>query len=187
MIQITAGFWLLLGWFWLINGWQLLLIILSAAILHELGHCIVLWTAGAHIRCLRISVCGAVLETDGQHLSYGQELAAVLAGPMTNLFSAAALLTGDRPWTTAAAGAHLLLCCFNLLPLRPLDGGKALYLSISWALGPAVAERVASVLSGVTGLLLAAGLVWVMWKSGGSLWLFPAVCGILGTAIRETQ
>ena len=124
-IRISGGFWLLAAWFTLVNGWQLLAVILSAAALHELGHLLVLRLLGARVRELRVSVFGAELMTSAARLSYPGEIAAVLAGPAVNLLCAL-VLGGAHAWV--AAGAHLSLCLFNLLPVRPLDGGRALYL-----------------------------------------------------------
>ena len=122
-IRISGGFWLLAAWFTLVNGWQLLAVILSAAALHELGHLLVLRLLGARVRELRVSVFGAELVTSAARLSYPGEIAAVLAGPAVNLLCALGL-GGAHAWV--AAGAHLSLCLFNLLPVRPLDGGRAL-------------------------------------------------------------
>lgn len=73
-------------------------------------------------------------------LSYGKELAAVLAGPLANLLWGLLLAWLGGPWLVPA-GANLVLCAFNLLPVRPLDGGRALELLVSWAAGPAAGER----------------------------------------------
>ena len=56
-----------------------------------------------------------------------KELAAVLAGPAVNLLCGLLLARGHA-WV--AAGAHLSLCLFNLLPVRPLDGGRESVLHI---------------------------------------------------------
>ena len=148
-IRISGGFWLLAAWFTLVNGWQLLAVILSAAALHELGHLLVLRLLGARVRELRVSVFGAELMTSAARLSYPGEIAAVLAGPAVNLLCAL-VLGGAHAWV--AAGAHLSLCLFNLLPVRPLDGGRAL---------------------------------WLIGRTGGSLWLLPAAFGLLAAALRE--
>ena len=84
-----------------------------------------------------------------------------------------------------AAGAHIVLGIFNLLPIRPLDGGRALYLGTSWLLGPAAGEATARWTGAVTAVVLAAGLGWLMIRSGGSLWLLPAAVGALAAAGRE--
>lgn len=173
--RVSGGFILLAGWFALANGWRPLATVLSAAAFHELGHWLVLRALGAKVTGFRLSALGAVLETDSRLLSYGGELAAVLAGPAANLLAAAALtVLGHGRWD-AAVGANLILCLFNLLPVRPLDGGRALYLLAAWAGGPSAGETAVRWLGGLAAAVLAAGLGCVMWKSGGSLWLTPAL------------
>lgn len=174
-VRPTGGFVLLAAWFALVNGWKPLVTVIDAAAVHELGHWIVLHRLGAVVTGFRLSALGAVLETDSARLSYGGELAAVLAGPAANLLAALVLTAlGGSRWP-AAIGANLMLCVFNLLPIRPLDGGRALYLLAAWLAGPAAGEGAARWLGAVTAASLAAGLGFVMWRTGGSLWLLPAL------------
>ena len=146
---------LLAAWFALANGWRPLITVLGAAAAHELGHWVVLRGLGAEVTGFRLSALGAVLETDSGRLSYGGELAAVLAGPGANLLAALVLTALGRGRWPAAAGANLVLCAFNLLPIRPLDGGRALYLLASWGRGPAAGELAARWAGTVTAAALA--------------------------------
>ena len=184
-VQISPGFCLLTGWFLLVNGWELLAIVLSAAALHELGHLLVLRLCGAEIQRLRINLFGAALETSGSRLSYGAELAALLAGPAANLLCAAILaaLDGER-WATVI-GAQLILGGFNLLPLRPLDGGRALETLVSWVRGPIAGERAARLVGGSAALALFWGTVQLVRLSGGNLWLLPPALAMLFIAAAE--
>lgn len=175
----------MIAWFGVVNGGYLLGMVLFAATIHELGHYAVLRFCGADVTGLRLSVFGAVMDTDSVRLSYGRELAAVLAGPAANFLWACALAAMQRPAWYAPAGAQLALGLFNLLPVRPLDGGRALYLALTWWLGPAVGERIAGLVGACAAAALALILGAVMWKSGGSLWLLPAACGLLAAALRE--
>ena len=181
-LRISPGFCLLVAWFTMVNGWRLTAVVLAAAAVHELGHWAVLKVLGTQVLGLRIGVLGAVLTVDSRGLSYGNELAVTLAGPTANLLSAAALAAAG--WEMAA-GAHIVLGSFNLLPIRPLDGGRALYLGASWLLGPAAGEAVARWTGVMVAAVLAVGLGWLMVRSGGSLWLLPAAVGALATACRE--
>ena len=174
-VRVSGGFVLLAVWFVLANGWEPLATGLGAAAVHEWGHWVVLRLLGAEVTGFRLSALGAVLETDSGRLSYGRELAAVLAGPAGNLLAALALTAAARGRWPAAVGANLVLCAFNLLPIRPLDGGRALYLLTSWLAGPAVGETAARWAGTVTAAVLAALIGGVIWKTGGSLWLLPAL------------
>lgn len=184
-VRVSPGFCLLTAWFALDNGWRLLGTVLGAAAVHELGHCLALGLLGTPVTGLRVGIFGAELTADRRGLSYPGELAAVLAGPGANLLCAAALtLLGGTRWAVFT-GANLVLCAFNLLPVRPLDGGRALYLLTAWAVGPAAGERTARWAGGSAALSLAAALTWVMVRTGGSLWLLPAAAGLFAAAGRE--
>lgn len=182
-VDISFGAFLLTGWFALVNGWRLTVLIFFAAVLHELGHLVVLCLAGAKITGFRVGVFGAVLEADTQWLSYGWELAAVLAGPATNL--AAAVTCGALGGSSVFVGINVILCCFNLLPVYPLDGGRAIRLLLVWRCGPGRGERLAGCIGGAVALLLAAWLGFLMYRTGGSLWLLPPACWLFATGICE--
>ena len=186
-VRVSGGFLLLSAWFALESGFKPLALILSAAILHELGHFIVLRLCGAPVRGIRLGTLGAVMEADRSRLSYGTELLALLAGPLTNLLCAAALTVPARtlPGLYAAAGTHLALGAFNLLPIRPLDGGQALELLVAWCFGPAAGEQTARLAGCVCAALLCGGLVWLMHESKGNLWLAPPAAGLLAACLRE--
>ena len=140
-IRVSGGFVLLAIWFVLANGWEPLATVLGAAAVHELGHWAVLRMLGAEVTGFRLGVLGAVLETNSRRLSYGGELAAVLAGPAGNLL-AAFLRTGlGKGWAAGAVGG---------VAEFPRAGG--------------VKEE-----------KLAALIAWVMLRTGGSLWLLPAL------------
>ncbi|MDO4316425.1 MAG: peptidase M50 [Oscillospiraceae bacterium] len=181
-VRVSAGFCLLAAWFAAANGWRLLLTVLGAAAVHELGHLLVLRRLGTRVTGLRIGMLGAVLETDSGRLSYGGELLAVLAGPAANLLCALLLAAlGGSRWAVPV-GAHLVLGAFNLLPVGPLDGGRALYLLAAWSAGPAAAEWAVRWIGAASAVSLAAVVGWLMWRTGGSLWLLPAAAGLLWAA-----
>ncbi|NLF35424.1 MAG: peptidase M50 [Clostridiales bacterium] len=186
-LEVSSGFLLAVAvLLWLGSG-TLLFWAALACILHELGHMAALRAMGGKIRALRITVVGAELVfSSRQVLSYGRELIVVLAGPACNL--AAALLTarllGAREGTHLFVGLNLVLGCFQLLPIYPLDGGRALEAMIALFFLPAAAQRFTRALSLVCELILLALGAAVLWHTGcnftllvTALWLLAGTLG----------
>lgn len=169
------------AWFGLVNGWRVLAIVFLAAAAHEAGHCLALFLTGAGWHRLRLGILGAVLEVEWGALSYGKELFCVLAGPGANLLCAAAV----RGRWEVLAGANIVLCLFNLLPLRPLDGGRALYLAVCALAGPGAGETAIRLASALSALMLGTALIWIVGQTGGSLWLLPAAAAAYTLSLRE--
>ena len=181
-VQISPGFCLLTAWFAACCGWRPLALVLGASAVHEAGHLLALRLWGAKVSRLRVGICGAVLDTDSQRLSYGRELACVLAGPAANLLLAA---VSSAMGAVTLCGVNLTLCALNLLPVRPLDGGRALELAVSWGLGPSAGEAAARLCGAVCATAITALLGAFLWHSGGNLWLLPAAGGFARAAFRE--
>lgn len=133
-------------------GWAL-----AACVLHELGHVAAVSLLGGGVKQLRLTAVGAELVLDGEKpLSYAREALAALAGPGASLLTAVLAAAGGR---LLLAGLSLGQGLFNLLPVLPLDGGRALGLLLTGGLGER-AEKVLGVVSAVlSGLLLGGGLV----------------------------
>ena len=93
---------------------------LGACFFHELGHAAAIWAFGRQIAAVHLGFLGAVIQT--QTLSYFQEVVCALAGPAVNLACGCLFRTAAADF----AALSLLLALFNLLPLYPLDGGRAL-------------------------------------------------------------
>lgn len=98
---------------WIIAGFL-------AAAFHELCHYLAIRLTGGDVGSLRITTGGAVMEAGA--MTPGKELFASLAGPMGGL----ALLAVAR-WMPLTALCGLVQSIYNLLPLYPLDGGRALH------------------------------------------------------------
>ena len=93
---------------------------LWACVLHELGHVVLILWMGKRIESIRLGLLGAVIQTGP--MSYRQEIICALAGPTVNLVCA----MGFREQFPEFAIMSLFLGGFNLLPVYPLDGGRAL-------------------------------------------------------------
>lgn len=160
-VECSGGFLLVAALLFYLDRENLLPWIAAAAALHELGHYVAVRLTGGRVQRLHLSLTGADMKLDPRHpISYGGGLAVLLAGPASNLLLALLCIQLGRGWDTlyVLAGLSLSLGCFNLMPIYPLDGGRALLLILTAFLPPHWAQRVAwgcSML--LVSILLAAG------------------------------
>ena len=110
--------------------------ILYAMGVHELAHVVMMLACGGRVR--RLTLRFADLRIDAAGLGYRQELLAALAGPLVNLVCGA-LFCMRSP---AFAAYSLMLGIYNLLPVWPLDGGRAVRCALAQHLPLARAEAV---------------------------------------------
>ena len=119
---------------------------------------------------LRLSALGAELTLEGEACtSFLQDLLLSLSGPAANLLLAAVLAAvGHFP---LFVGANLLLGCFNLLPVCPLDGGCALFALLSCLTSMEWAERVSRLFSQAFSLLVVFCGMLLLLLEHGRPWL----------------
>ena len=188
-IRVNASFWLLVL-LAAVSPLTVVAAILTAAALHELGHLAVMRYYGVSVKRFRLTALGAELDAPAlARLPYGRELIITLAGVTVNLFCAVLLallgLRTWREWCFVFAGAHLVLAAFNLLPVVPLDGARALCLALSFFLGPATGERITAAVSLACSLALCAlGLKLSLGLHSGWLFAFAAF-GLLWGTLRQ--
>ena len=191
-LHVSWSFWLLILLAAIVSPLTIVLSILLAAALHECGHLLALRAFHVPIEGLRLSAFGAVLHARGaQRLSYGRELVVTLAGCGMNLVCGVltAWFSLHYVWVEGFvfAGAHILLCAFNLLPIPPLDGSRALTLLVSFFLGPAAGDAAAA----VTGLFFALALVgagiYIAAETGGGVLFLLASLALLFGLFRQVR
>ena len=143
---------------------------------HELGHVAALILCGAQVCGLRMEGCGLVLRctpTEGAL----RTVTAALAGPAAGagLFC---ILRGLG--YIACAELSLLFSCVNLLPVLPLDGGRALEAVVAALAGARAAERLLDVLGLVLPVaLMGLGVVLFARGMGLALGVFGAWLALL--------
>ena len=151
---ITAIMLLAIPFSWLF-GWLL------AVLIHELSHCLMLRICGINILSVHIGIDGVRLQTE--NLSDLQTILCSLAGPAGGLFLL--LLADIYP---QAAVCSVVLSIYNLLPVFPLDGGRALRGFSNILLPTHYAESVCLWVESITLLaIIIVGLVMTFrWKMG---------------------
>ena len=161
---------------------EVLPLVLLAALCHELGHLSILWLYHVPVEEIVLSPMGAVIAAPEQEkLSYGAELLAVLAGPAVNFILALvfARISGDYLF----AGANAILGVYNLLPISGLDGGRALFLCVSWLSEPFTALRTAQIVNLIALSLLLGLSLWLLWQTGGGLFCLLAAAGMAASQL----
>lgn len=182
-VTCSAGFFLLAASLIYLDGTRLFAQALAACILHELGHYGAARGFGSRVCALRLTVVGAEMKLNSNvQLSYVQDAILAISGPAVNLMAA---------WLAARAGANLFaglnlsLGLLNLLPIRPLDGGRILIDLLS-LLDPELAEKIHSGFSVfVSGALL--GLGWAAWRGWGNLSLLCVAVWLLAGTIKDQK
>ena len=134
-LEIHPGFVMLACFLFYVSPLGFFLPFFTLSILHELGHIAALTIFGVEIRRIRLGGFGAELETGP--MSPSSEAVCALAGPAVNLCCVWTL----RRISLRLAMLSLLLGCYNLLPVYPLDGGRALRAVVALLLPPEAARR----------------------------------------------
>lgn len=166
-VEATVGFFLLLAWLNYLDRQAIVPLAMTACLLHELGHYLVIRLFGGNVKLIRLTAVGAEMVLS-KPLGYWQEGAAALAGPGVNLMLAAIFC--NWPWSSLFSGLNLVLGCFNLMPIGRLDGGRAMYCTLALLVGPDAALRAGAWMDFLfTAVLLLSGLIIL--RVGGNLTL----------------
>lgn len=184
-VVITPGFFLLLGISLFMGAAQVLPLVALAALLHEIGHLLVLRLFGVYVEGIYFTSFGAEIRANTRFLPYWKDIACTVAGPGMNLLAALLLsrLAGDY----LLAGANLLQGCFNLLPLTGLDGSRTLHLLISWLFGPVCADRICRIVEIICVLLMAVCALYLVIYCGTGFFLMIALIGIFVSIWRDMR
>jgi len=150
-------------------SWKFALAIMVQLFVHEYGHVHAMRRTGMRVRGMYfVPFVGALAVTDDAFRSRRQQVYVALTGPIwgSALAVAPAALyawTGEPSWAAVAAW-WALINLFNLLPIAPLDGGRAMQaLAFSFSSNLGVAVSVLGLFGAVAlGASLGFSLLWLV-------------------------
>ena len=153
---------------------------LAFAALHEAGHLAAM--AVLRIRPSGVSLTAAGMRIErppGLQVSFPREIAVALAGPAVSLLLAGLFYALHRAvpsrLTPDLSLLNLGFGLFNLLPVRQLDGGRALYFLLCRRVSETTAARVITITSLACLFLAAGGAALLCLRGGFSISLVIAV------------
>lgn len=140
-----------------VAGW------LFAAILHELSHILAMQIMRIKIVSVTLKQSGAVIKTEA--IMPYQELLCALCGPLGG-FVTFILMRRLFPQTALCA---LVQAAYNLIPIYPLDGGRALRCAFACILGREHAKLLSNCISVACIVLVAAITIYILCQCDGKL------------------
>lgn len=161
-------------------------ILFLSCLLHEFGHLAALCICKCRYRRMDILPMGALIVCP-EGMPYKKELAVALAGPAASALGCAAALAFFAAFGSVSAlyafAVGAVLCLFNLMPAKRLDGGKALLNYLLMHKEKDTAERICSAVSSVVFVLLfalAAAVYFVLDGNAGVMLMLTLL--LLGAA-----
>lgn len=178
LIRIDDKAWLLWAALLLVLPMKWLLAALTAACIHEVCHMAAVLLAGGNVRRMTVAPFGAVIEAEG--ISGLREALCALAGPLGSFLLG--FLIHRFPLLSLCG---LVQGAFNLLPVYPMDGGRAL-LRLLEAAVPERAERLSGwVERSVLILLLSAAVTGAVRYALGIFPVLLCILAILKAILRK--
>lgn len=167
--KISPLFIILLSAFVLIDGSFFAVLTALFSLWHEAWHIIALKLAGGKIKSL--CAIGVGIKLNSTLLSYKRELAVTLAGPLSSLFLFLVFLPFalKNEYTVFCTFCNLIIFIMNIIPVFPLDGGRAVYLLLCTRFLPKTASKITKCISFIFLLPLFVLSVIILIKTGYNL------------------
>jgi len=187
-LKVNATAILIIALLYYVMETEIFFAVLSAVIAHELGHVIFLSIFGLRIQRLRVEIKGFCIDYSG-YCSAAEHIIIAFAGPLAGFayaYFASQLSDGlNLEWLSFSSGISLVLSVFNLLPAKPLDGGRifeyATYILCGEQKGRVICETIGIVIGFA---IMAAGILSMLMDKGmalliASTWIFSYQEGVV--------
>lgn len=128
------------------------LIAIFSSVFHEAWHLAAMVAAGNPPECVRLELTGMnIKRMQSVKISLKNELLIALCGPAANAFifiiCIIVLCFYEHEFILTTACINLILMVFNLLPVKRLDGGMALYFLLSQKFDADLCSRILKITS----------------------------------------
>ena len=167
--QIQTGFYLFWAAAMVIVPIPWLLAWVCAVLIHELSHYIALKSFGIHVFRICVGMNGVIMETE--EICDLKMFLCAMAGPIGGASLMVLLHLAPR-----IALCSMLLSAYNLLPIYPLDGGRAIRGLVQRFFTPNTAQRIVRIIE-YSAIIVVTGVciyVCVNFQLG----LLPVICAV---------
>ena len=162
-------------------------IILSATLIHELGHILAAYALKSSINSISTQSGGLLLSRKRIYNSYVTEALIALAGPLSNISAATVVSFFDTEAVSFFAQTNVALAVLNILPINAFDGFK-IFQCFAYLIFPYKhAYSICSLVSFAALFFLWGISVYVLLKSGNNVtfFLFSAIIFLRAATKKE--
>ncbi len=168
--------------------WQIYLTYILALILHELSHLLVARLLHHNLTNVLFMPYGVSIDARGEYISPSHEVAIALAGPVCNILIVMIsvciwwMYPSMYAYTKNFVDVNIVLALFNLLPILPLDGGRAL-VNVFFN-SSAKVKRVMNIICIILVILFAGLFLYSLTRTANPTYLFVA-CFLASSILSE--
>ncbi|MCX7614764.1 MAG: site-2 protease family protein [Clostridiales bacterium] len=168
--SVTPAFLCLVFLYAFAGNLSLLPAILSAALLHECGHLIMIRLLGLKVDKIEATLLGFLIRTNAGLSSYLSEILISLSGPALSIIVAVcSSVAASRGFYSESlyifSGMNIIFGIFNLLPASKLDGGRAVHSLLCLFFSPDDTYRISSIISVVTAVFVILAGAYILYTT----------------------
>ena len=186
-IKVTIPTIIMLVFMFLLDFSPFVLLVFSAALIHEFGHLAAMFISGVNVEKITVYPFGFDIRTSSQVRSYKQEIFIKSAGILINitaLFFCVPFM--ENVYISFFMLSNIVLAALNILPVNSLDGGGILECLLLMYMNPIIVTRIMKAVSFVFIVILWIVAVYILFYTNYNFSLL-ILCGYLFVSIFLSQ